>query len=293
MTQPPEPSPSTPDRLDLPPPDAYRRSAGGSEPPRFSRRAPLRWGGLSPSLVRPATPRAGGWRLGDGFGRNTVFVGFALAFALFVLVQVVALLIIGENASTPAELWAGLLATLLFDAGVAFGVVVALLGGPRRALAVLALRRPRSRDIGWGFAGLALAWVVLGAYIGIVDAINVDELEPVSTISEDELFNSVGLVALLGVLVVLIAPVTEEIIFRGFLVGGLARRVGPLLAALVSALLFAAVHADLGSLIPFTLIGLVFTFIYLRSGSLTSVILAHFLFNVIGYAGTIADRGVG
>lgn len=243
--------------------------------------------------MRPEAPRAGAWRLGEGFGRNTVFVGFALALALFVLVQVVAFLVIGEDADQPAELWAGLLATLLFDAGVAFGVVVALLGGPRRALTTLALRRPSGRDLGWGFAGLALAWVVLGIYIGIVDLINVDKLEPVSTINDDVLFKHVGLVALIGVLVVLVAPVAEEIIFRGFLLGGLARRVGPILAALASSLLFAAVHYDVGSLIPFTLIGLVFTFVYLRSGNLTSAILAHFLFNVIGYAGTIADRGIG
>lgn len=293
MTQPPEPSPSTPGRLDLPPPDAYRRDAGALAPSRSPRSAPLRWGGLSPSAVLPAAPRAGAWRLGDGFGRNTVFVGFALALALFVLVQVVAVLIIGEDADEPTELWAGLLATLIFDAAVAFGVIVLVLGGPRRALATLALRLPRGRDVGWGFAGLALAWLVLGAYIGIVDLISVDELEPVSTISEDELFERVGLVALTGVLVVLVAPVAEEIIFRGFLLGGLARRFGPVLAALASSLLFAAVHADLGSLIPFTLIGLVFTFVYLRSGSLSSAILAHFLFNVIGYAGTLADRGVG
>lgn len=242
--------------------------------------------------MRPAAPRAGGWRLGDGFGRNTVFVGFALALALFVLVQVVALLVIGEDASKPAELWAGLLATLIFDAVVAFGVVVMLLGGPRRALAALALRRPGGRDIGWGFAGLALAWLVLGAYSGIVDLIGVDALEPVSTISDDELFDSVGLVALLGVLVVLIAPVAEEIIFRGFLVGGLARRVGLISAALAASLLFAAVHYDVGSLIPFTLIGLSFAFVYVRSSNLAAAMWAHFVFNLINYFATLADRGV-
>ena len=91
---------------------------------------------------------------------------------------------------------------------------------------------------------------------------------------------------------VLVAPFAEEIFHRGFLVGALARNWGPRIAVLVSAAIFSGLHFDVGSLIPFFLIGVVFALIYVRSRDLGTSILTHLLFNAIGFAVTVSERGV-
>ena len=58
-------------------------------------------------------------------------------------------------------------------------------------------------------------------------------------------------------------------------------------------MLFSAVHLDVGSLIPFALIGVTFTWVYVRSRQLASAMLAHFLFNAIAFAAVLVENGVG
>ena len=147
--------------------------------------------------------------------------------------------------------------------------------------------------MGWAVVGLGLAYVTLGIYVVLIDLINVDALNPVSTIDDNVIYEHIHLVVLIGILVVFIAPVTEEIFYRGFLVGGLARRWGVIVAIVLSSALFSAVHLDVGSLIPFAIIGIIFAAIYVRSGHLSAAIYAHVLFNLIGYVGTVIDKGVG
>ena len=43
---------------------------------------------------------------------------------------------------------------------------------------------------------------------------------------------------------------------------------------------------------PFAIIGIIFASIYVRSGHLSAAIYAHFLFNLIGYVGTVIEEGV-
>jgi uncharacterized protein len=81
------------------------------------------------------------------------------------------------------------------------------------------------------------------------------------------------------VLAVAIAPVAEEFIFRFFLYGALKRYVGGLAALIVTALLFAAVHAHLPSFAPLFVLGCCFTLAYEWSGSILVSMTMHSLFN--------------
>lgn len=91
-------------------------------------------------------------------------------------------------------------------------------------------------------------------------------------------------VALLGALVLAIGPFFEEIIFRGWLYGGLRHRWGDARAALASSLLFALVHGDGPSLIPLFALGLVFCWVYKKSGSLWGSFLVHCFWNATTFA---------
>jgi len=76
-----------------------------------------------------------------------------------------------------------------------------------------------------------------------------------------------------------IAPVWEEIFFRGTLFPWLAGRMSLAQAQWISALAFGAVHLHGPTLIPLTVFGALLTGIYRTSGSLLPAILVHSFFN--------------
>ncbi len=76
-----------------------------------------------------------------------------------------------------------------------------------------------------------------------------------------------------------VAPLWEEITFRGFLYPFLKSRCGNMAALTISSLLFAAMHQHPPSFIPLTLLGLGLGLIYDRTGSLGYSIFFHGVFN--------------
>ena len=79
-----------------------------------------------------------------------------------------------------------------------------------------------------------------------------------------------------------IAPLVEELFFRGFVFAGLRTRYGWQRAALISALLFALIHLQPTAFLPIFLLGLIFAVLYQYSGSLWPAILMHFATNTLG-----------
>ena len=86
---------------------------------------------------------------------------------------------------------------------------------------------------------------------------------------------------LIIVLAVTVAPVAEEFLFRFFLYGVVKRYLGRVVAVVVSALLFAAVHAHLPSFAPLFVLGACFAIAYEWSGSILVPITMHACFNAI------------
>lgn len=90
-------------------------------------------------------------------------------------------------------------------------------------------------------------------------------------------------VALAGAVVVVGAPVGEELFFRGLLFGALRRRHSFRAAAGMSAAVFAVFHV-LPLLMPLLFaVGVGLAYVYERRGSLLAVMAAHAGFNLIGY----------
>ena len=96
-----------------------------------------------------------------------------------------------------------------------------------------------------------------------------------------------------AVFALVIAPVLEEIIFRMGLFN-LGRWIGrklkretegkfPLVAALVSGAVFAAVHLHAATFVPLWFLGVAFAGLYWKSGTIFSSMLCHFLFNLINF----------
>ncbi len=99
----------------------------------------------------------------------------------------------------------------------------------------------------------------------------------------------IGMIVMVGI----VAPIVEEVVFRGLLYGWLRRHIGVAAGAVVSAVVFAAVHGIPVLLPALAVTGLVLAIVYERSGSLWPPIIVHGIFNtmmtVALYAALAAD----
>lgn len=82
---------------------------------------------------------------------------------------------------------------------------------------------------------------------------------------------------------VVAAPVLEELLFRGVILQGIRERSGALKAVLISSAIFGAIHIIPPQAINAFFVALVIGFIYVRSGSLWTVIIIHAINNAISY----------
>ena len=80
----------------------------------------------------------------------------------------------------------------------------------------------------------------------------------------------------------LIAPIVEELFFRGFVFAGFRTRYGWKKAAAISAFVFAIFHLQLTFLIPGFILGYIFAYLYQRSNSIWPGIIMHTSVNTIG-----------
>ena len=159
-----------------------------------------------------------------------------------------------------------------------FSLVLALtVGLPRRE--VLALRRPPS----WGHAlGLALGALVV-IFVGTGIALSLSGAGDEQNLTPEGWDSSrAGAYALSFLAVVVVAPVTEELLYRGVGVSLLLARVGAPAAVAVTAVLFGLGHGLVLSLAAFVWFGVVIAVVRLRTDSIYPAFLVHGAFNAIG-----------
>ena len=143
----------------------------------------------------------------------------------------------------------------------------------------------RARDWAWVAAGIGLQIATTIALLPIVNLHGKDDAQEVVKQFED----ARGLqVLLFSLVVVLVAPLAEELLFRGALLRCLLRRTTPAWSIFLSALIFALVHPlaspTIGSVmaVPALLVlGLVSATAAVRTGNLSASILLHAGFNLL------------
>ncbi|MGE0227880.1 MAG: lysostaphin resistance A-like protein [Dehalococcoidia bacterium] len=238
-----------------------------------------------PPELTPPPPSARQPRLWRG---RDILAGLGLVAAAFVLVVVGLGVYVGVSGNEDTEA-PGVIATLTFE--VLIGAAVALLAFWRRF---------SRRDLGfvlprrWGFIGLVWAgsYAILVAYQVVllllervgVDSSRFSEGNPLPVDTGD----GIVLLAALGIAVVLVAPLSEELFFRALIFRGLRGywRLLPSLA--VSGIVFGAFHGNLSVIVPFAFIGALFAWGYEESDSLITPIVAHMLVNGVSFALSVA-----
>lgn len=89
-----------------------------------------------------------------------------------------------------------------------------------------------------------------------------------------------GEITLLAVAAVGMAPLAEELLFRGALLDGLRARLGkPWTAVAFSSIAFGLIHAQPQDVIPLMTLGAMLAYLRLRTGSVGVCVIAHVIFN--------------
>jgi hypothetical protein len=84
---------------------------------------------------------------------------------------------------------------------------------------------------------------------------------------------------MIAISAIIIAPVAEEIVFRGYIYTATKRFSNRFFAAILSSLLFGVVHFNISAFIPLVFLALLLTIAYELSGSIWAPISIHALFN--------------
>lgn len=227
------------------------------------------------------------WTVGD------LLLGL-LAIVLALGVVLATLIALGRTAGFGADEAGvpGVLATIAFE-GLFAGAVLLLARRRGMRRADLGLVRP----LRWGPAvgawlGAYAVLLTWGLLLAIAHAAGIDtsHVEGGNTIPLGA-DRSPLLLGLLAVAVVLVAPVCEELYFRGLWYRGLRAHWRVVPAIVGSGFLFAAFHLNLSVIVPFTAIGALFAWTNEESGSLWTSIAAHAGFNAVSYALTLAGVG--
>jgi membrane protease YdiL (CAAX protease family) len=168
------------------------------------------------------------------------------------------------------------LATALGFLLVPFAIAAGRGATVRRAASQLGLRGFRPGAIKWMFAAIGAYLLFAIAYTAVFGAPEQKD------IAED-----FGTVPVQILLIVIAAPISEEVCFRGMLFGGLRERWPRIAAALISGLIFGGLHAltGLSAVPPLIAFGFILALLYEKTGSIVPGILLHMLNNSVALIG--------
>ncbi|MDR0755567.1 MAG: CPBP family intramembrane metalloprotease [Puniceicoccales bacterium] len=131
-----------------------------------------------------------------------------------------------------------------------------------------------------------LRWLVEHQYPVVLD-----EQPIVHLLSQNTL--SPGCLILTGISVICLAPLTEELLFRGVVYRFLNTRFNHVSALMASSFLFAALHLHLASFLPLFFLGCWLGYVYRSTGDIKVSIFLHALFNGMNYLLLITLQGNG
>jgi len=130
---------------------------------------------------------------------------------------------------------------------------------------------------------LPIAWYLLGPLsVKVMEHLG-RRAVPLTSVQVLQTSASVGPQIFLAILAVFVAPVTEELLFRGILYPFIKQRGYPNLALWGTAVLFGALHLNLMTFVPLTCLGVVLAWLYDTTDNLAAPIFAHSLFNLANF----------
>lgn len=137
-------------------------------------------------------------------------------------------------------------------------------------------KREVTEIIGWGILGFFMIYV--GQILAVQIEMYLFGIEPGSdnTAQLSEMMKSAPVMIISAAI---FAPILEEIIFRRVIFGSLIQKYNFWISAIISGVVFAAIHLEFEHLLLYTVCGLIFAFLYYKTKSIWTSIIAHMLLN--------------
>jgi membrane protease YdiL (CAAX protease family) len=160
----------------------------------------------------------------------------------------------------------------------------------------------RERHVSWAWAfgfdqnaGRALILAAAVAFIVVPVAwflqhlsgelMNLLRLKPVAQSSVQHLQTSISLPHQIyfGLMALVVAPIIEEVLFRGIIYPTIKQAGFPRLALWGTSVVFGVIHGNVLSFLPLVFLAVVFTWLYERTNNLLAPIFTHALFNAANF----------
>jgi membrane protease YdiL (CAAX protease family) len=222
-----------------------------------------------------------------------VWAPFAVLAAVIVAIGIFGVIALGVIAAADPSVdvtdppdWITIALTVVQDAAFvgAAWIAVRLAQGRARSGDFGLRRVPFGSSLRWAATFYGAFWLIALILLGVFG-----EPPKQDIVTELEHQDSFMILAGYAVLTCMFAPIAEEFFFRGFMFTVLARRMGPLWAAIAVGTVFGLVHAPGAPLLGVVVLGVfgvALCALYWRTGSIIPCMALHATHNSISFAST-------
>jgi len=129
---------------------------------------------------------------------------------------------------------------------------------------------------------LPIIWTIQAVGLRLLSILGIDPGEQLALLALRQ-SASVPEIILMGIMTVGLAPVVEEVLFRGLFYPFLKHLGWPRVALWGSSVCFALVHFNLGVFVPLLVLALILVWLYEKTGNLLAPIGVHLIFNAVNF----------
>ncbi len=230
------------------------------------------------------------------WGLRDAGVGFVVALLLSVIGASIVLSAGGWDTVDDAPMWATTVMQIPLWAGLAGAVVVAVRRRGSGSLRADVGFELRASDVPLGIvlgvaAQFVLSYVLMWPVLRLLDRSFDEYSEPARELADKAQASSTAGVVLFVVLAVVMAPLVEELFYRGLVHRSAVRLIGVPGGIALTALVFGVSHGQALQLLPLVTFGVVLSVLAQRTGRLGPGIVTHAAFNATTVVMLLLDDG--
>ncbi|QQK75246.1 CPBP family intramembrane metalloprotease [Salicibibacter cibarius] len=201
-----------------------------------------------------------------------------------------------------AQLFSAVLAIPLYALGFEFGDVITIstISSFSLGLLIIWLLIRKERDpVRGNEPPMHLGWSLLLGFGGLIAALFAQNIAfqiqqllydaPVESENTQMLLDIMNENIWLLLAVVIVGPILEELVFRQAIFGHLYKKMNFFWAALISSLIFSAIHLDFTHILVYAAVGFIFAGLYVWSKRIIVPIIAHVLMNAFASLPILLD----
>lgn len=166
------------------------------------------------------------------------------------------------------------------DALMILGVLVCLyLRGQK--LAAISLVRPKVTTLPWAVLAGGVLYIIMDIALVVMNLVFSSGVKEQSVASYMHVGDSAAQIVFILISMAVVAPVAEEMLFRGLLYHSMRNGMHTQVAMLITNLIFGLSHLDMQRALPLALGGYLLNLLMHKHGSLWSAVIAHGTWNAL------------